>query len=49
MLKISDSLRDFLSDEVLDGLDISPEYFWSSFEEILEEFGPRNIPQRVWF
>ena len=42
MLKISDSLRDFLSDEVLDGLDISPEYFWSSFEEILEEFGPRN-------
>ena len=42
MLKISDSLRNFLSDEVLDGLDINPEYFWSSFEEILEEFGPRN-------
>ena len=42
MLKISDSLRSFLSGEVLDGLDMSPEYFWSSFEKILEEFVPRN-------
>ena len=42
MLKISDDLKSFLSNEVLDGLDMSPEYFWSSFEEILNEFGPRN-------
>ena len=42
MLQISDDLKNFLSDEVLDGLDMSPEYFWSSFEAILNEFGPRN-------
>ncbi len=42
MLQISDDLKKFLSDEVLDGLDMSPEYFWSSFEEIINEFGPRN-------
>ncbi|MBM23391.1 MAG: malate synthase G [Gammaproteobacteria bacterium] len=42
MLQISDDLKNFLSNEVLDGLDISSEYFWSSFEQILNEFGPRN-------
>ena len=42
MLQISEDLKNFLSNEVLDGLDISSEYFWSSFEEILHEFGPRN-------
>ena len=42
MLQISDDLKNFLSNEVLDGLDMSSEYFWSSFEAILNEFGPRN-------
>jgi len=42
MLQISDDLKNFLSNEVLDGLDIDSEYFWSSFEAILNEFGPRN-------
>ncbi len=42
MLQISDDLKNFLNNEVLDGLDMSSEYFWSSFEEILNEFVPRN-------
>jgi len=42
MLQISDELKNFLSNEVLDGLDMSSEYFWSSFETIINEFGPRN-------
>ena len=42
MLQISDDLKNFVSQEVLDGLDMSSEYFWSSFEAILNEFGPRN-------
>ena len=42
MLQISDDLKNFLSKEVLDGLDMSSEYFWSSFETIINEFGPRN-------
>ena len=42
MLHISDDLKNFLTNEVLDGLDMSAEYFWSSFEAILNEFGPRN-------
>ncbi len=42
MLQISDDLKNFLSNEVLDGLDMDSEYFWSSFEQILNDFGPRN-------
>jgi malate synthase len=41
-LKISEDLNNFVRDELLDGLDITPEYFWSSFEKILNEFSPRN-------
>ena len=41
-LNISKHLKDFLENEVLDGLDISKEHFWSSFEEIVNEFSPRN-------
>ena len=41
-LTISNHLRDFLENEVLDGLDISKEHFWSSFEKIINEFSPRN-------
>ena len=42
MLHISDDLKNFLTNEVLEDLDMSAEYFWSSFEAILNEFGPRN-------
>lgn len=41
-LNISKHLKDFLENEVLDGLAISKEHFWSSFEEIVNEFSPRN-------
>ncbi len=41
-LKISSSLQDFVKSEVLPGLDISPHYFWSSFENLVEKFSNRN-------
>ena len=41
-LTISKHLQDFLENEVLDGLDITKEHFWSSFEKIINEFSPRN-------
>ena len=41
-LTISNDLKDFLEKEVLRGLDISKEHFWSSFEKIINEFSPRN-------
>ena len=41
-LNISKHLKDFLENEVLNGLAISKEHFWSSFEEIVNEFSPRN-------
>jgi len=41
-LTISNHLRDFLENEVLEGLDISKEHFWSSFEKIVNEFSPKN-------
>ena len=41
-LKVSNELKGFLENEVLDGLNITPEKFWSSFEEIVSEFSPRN-------
>ena len=41
-LKVSNELKDFLENEVLDGLNITPEKFWSSFEKIVNEFSPKN-------
>jgi malate synthase len=41
-LKISSSLKEFVENEVLPGLDISPHYFWSSFESIYDKFSKRN-------
>ena len=41
-LKISSSLEDFIKNEVLPGLNISPHYFWSSFENLIEKFSNRN-------
>ena len=41
-LKVSQELDNFLTDELLPGLDINPDTFWGSFERVLDEFGPRN-------
>jgi malate synthase len=41
-MQVSGELKNFLENEVLEGLDISPEHFWNSLESILAEFGPRN-------
>ena len=41
-LKVSQELDNFLTDELLPGLDISQDAFWESFERVLDEFGPRN-------
>ena len=41
-ITISHHLKDFLENEVLDGLDITKEHFWTSFENIINEFSPRN-------
>ena len=41
-LDISSSLEEFVKAELLPGLDISPNYFWSSFEELLNKFYKRN-------
>ena len=41
-LVISPSLREFVANEVLPGLDISPHYFWSSFENLIDKFIDRN-------
>ena len=42
-LKISPSLKEFVSDELLPGLNISEDYFWKTFENILDMFTKRNI------
>jgi len=34
-ITISHHLKDFLENEVLDGLDITKEHFWTSFENII--------------
>ena len=41
-LTVDPVLKDFLENEVLNGLDIDVNHFWSAFENILEEFTPRN-------
>ena len=41
-LDISDNLKEFVKEELLPGLNISPEYFWSSFQEILNSFSKKN-------
>ena len=41
-LRVNPILKDFLENEVLNGLDINASQFWNAFEAILEEFTPRN-------
>ena len=38
----AEELSSFLSAEVLPGLEISEDHFWSSLEKIIQEFSPRN-------
>ncbi len=41
-LDISENLKEFVKDELLPGLNISPEYFWSNFQDVLNKFSIRN-------
>ncbi len=41
-LSVSDELLNFLSIEILPGLEISEDHFWLSLEKIINEFSPRN-------
>ena len=41
-LSVSKDLEAFLKSEVLPGLDLSEDHFWTSLENIIKEFSPRN-------
>ena len=41
-LQVSKSLDNLITEKVCHSIDLSPETFWSKFEEILNEFSPRN-------
>jgi len=41
-LEISTHIKNVLENEILPGLDISVDHFWSSFEDVVSEFAPRN-------
>ena len=41
-LKVSKSLDNLISEKVCHSIEVSPESFWSNFEEILNEFSPKN-------
>lgn len=41
-LSVSTDLESFLRSEVLPGLDLSEEHFWTSLEKIINEFRPKN-------
>ena len=41
-LQVSKSLDNLITKKVCHSIDLSPETFWSKFEEILNEFSPRN-------
>nr|ADI18922.1 malate synthase [uncultured SAR11 cluster bacterium HF0010_09O16] len=41
-LKISEELLSFVNNELLKGLEISPEKFWSGFDNVVHELAPKN-------
>jgi malate synthase len=41
-LKISKELLSFVNNELLKGLEISPEKFWSGFDNVVHELAPKN-------
>jgi len=42
-LKVSKSLDDLISEKVCQSIELTPEIFWSKFEEILKKFSPKNV------
>ena len=41
-MQVSKELKDFLEKEVLDGIDISPDFFWKTLENLIHVYGPIN-------
>ena len=41
-LEISSNLDEFVKKELVPGLNISSDYFWKTFEDIVERFSERN-------
>ena len=41
-LKVSDQLMNFVNNELLKDLDISPEKFWLGFDKAVHELAPKN-------
>ena len=41
-LKVSKSLDTLINEKVCDSIEVTPEIFWNAFEEILNEFSPKN-------
>ena len=41
-LKVSESLLNFVNDELLNGIDISPDQFWLGFDNCVHELAPKN-------
>ena len=41
-LKVSENLAKFISEELLEDLNISPEKFWIGFEKVVKELAPKN-------
>ena len=41
-LSVYQSLADFVQDELLHGLDITADTFWSGFEAAVNELAPQN-------
>ena len=41
-LKVSKIILSFVNDELLKGTNISPEKFWSDFDNIVHELAPMN-------
>ena len=41
-LKVSESLLNFVNDELLNGTDISPDQFWLGFDNCVHELAPKN-------
>ena len=41
-LRVSEELLSFVNNELLKGLEISPEKFWSGFDNAVHELAPKN-------
>ena len=41
-LKVSDELLNFVNNELLKGIDISPKTFWQGFDKAVHDLAPKN-------